>query len=67
MNLEQTRKAKGFTQTELDEKAGLTKGTVSDIERGKNRRPSWEVVKRIAETLGSTPEELFPIHDISAA
>ncbi len=61
MNLETARKAKGLTQTELDEKANLTRGTVSDIERGKNKKPAWETVCKIAAILERPPLEIFPV------
>lgn len=67
MNLELARKIKGFTQTDLDEAAGLTRGTVSDIERGKNKNPSWETVAKIAKAIGVSPEDLFPINGDTAA
>ncbi len=60
MNLETIRKSKGLTQSQLDEAAGLTRGTTSDIERGKNANPSWETVRRLSDALETRPEELFP-------
>ena len=61
MKLEQVRIKKGMTQTDLDEAARLTRGTTNDIERGKNKNPSWEIVKRISDVLNVPPEELFPV------
>lgn len=45
------RKDKKFTQEEVARKASVTKQFYSYIENGK-RRPSPEVAKRIAATLG---------------
>ncbi|MBN2317934.1 MAG: helix-turn-helix transcriptional regulator [Acidobacteria bacterium] len=60
MKLEEIRKQKGFRQTGLDEAAGLRRGTVNDIERGKNTNPSWFVVCCISSVLKMKPEEVFP-------
>lgn len=61
MNLREIRESKKLDQTELDALAGLTRGTVSDIERGKNSRPAWEIVSKLSRVLGVSPEELFPV------
>jgi DNA-binding XRE family transcriptional regulator len=62
MNLEEVRTQKGISQTELDEKAGLHRGTINDIERGRNKRPAFEVVVRIARVLDVPAESLFPVN-----
>lgn len=67
MSLKVIRHKKGLTQTELDDAAGITRGTTSDIERGKNAHPSWEIVSRISEALNVKPEKLFPVNKESAA
>ncbi len=61
MDLETARKIKGLSQAALDDAAGLSRGTVSDIERGKNRNPSWETVAKIAKVIGIDPLKIFPI------
>lgn len=61
MTLKEAREDARLSQAELDRRAGLRTGTTADIELGRNRRPAWEVVKRIADALGAQPEELFPI------
>lgn len=66
MNLEAIRKEKGLTQMGLDEAAGLTRGTTNDIERGKNKNPSYEIVRRIAAVLERAPEEIFPAAEQTA-
>ncbi len=67
MNLETIRKSKGLTQTQLDEKAGLKRGTVNDIERGKNRNPCWLIIYKLAKALEAPPEQVFPVETNAAA
>jgi transcriptional regulator with XRE-family HTH domain len=61
MNLKEIRELKKLDQTELDALAGLTRGTVNDIERGKNSNPSWAIVSSLSKALDVPPEELFPV------
>jgi DNA-binding XRE family transcriptional regulator len=61
MNLESIRKQRLLSQTQLDDAAGLRRGTVHDIEHGRSGNPSWETVSKLSKALGVTPEELFPI------
>lgn len=61
MNLRTARRLKDITQAQLAEIAGVDQTTISDIERGKNRNPSWETVARIARALGVEAEEIFPV------
>jgi DNA-binding XRE family transcriptional regulator len=61
MKLEKLRKQKGLTQTGLDQAAGLPRGTTSDIELGRNKKPSWECVAKICAALGAQPEKAFPV------
>ena len=63
MSIRERRTAKGLTQVQLAQVAGVDQTTISDLERGENTNPSWETVKRISDALGVTPEELFPIRD----
>jgi len=61
MNLRTARRLKDITQAQLADLAGVDQTTISDIERGKNRNPSWETVQRISRALGVEPQEIFPI------
>lgn len=61
MNLRTARRLKDITQAQLAEMAGVDQTTISDIERGRNKNPSWETVCRIAKALGVEPMELFPV------
>jgi transcriptional regulator with XRE-family HTH domain len=49
--LRELRTAKGWTQGELAEKAGMSKAGVADLEQGR-REPSWATVLALAEALG---------------
>jgi DNA-binding XRE family transcriptional regulator len=46
------RLAAGLTQGQLDERAGLPRGTINRYERGKGR-PSWEDIVVLARVLGA--------------
>jgi transcriptional regulator with XRE-family HTH domain len=48
--LRELRVAKGWTQGELAERAGLTKAGVANLEQGR-REPSWSTVLALAEAL----------------
>lgn len=69
MTLKDARTLLGISQLRLDRAAGVAKGTVNDIESGRNERPSHETVIRIVRALrelglaGADSEQLFPIHD----
>lgn len=65
MTLQTVRQSLGLSQVELDRRAGLPRGTVGDIESGRNGNPSVAVCLQIAEALrragakGVTVEGLF--------
>lgn len=61
MNLRTARRLKDITQTQLAEQSGVDQRTISDLERGANRNPSWETVSKIAKALGVEPHEIFPL------
>lgn len=61
MNLRTARRLKGITQKELEAMSGIDQTTISAIECGKNKNPSWTIVFRIAKALGVMPEEIFPL------
>lgn len=69
MELRQARELLGISQLELDRESGLPKGSVNDIEAGRNRRPSHDTVIRIVRALrrrglqGADSEQLFPVPD----
>jgi transcriptional regulator with XRE-family HTH domain len=49
--LRELREAAGWTQSELAERAGLTRDGVAHLEQGR-RKPGWETVLALAEALG---------------
>lgn len=67
MDLKTARARRKLTQDQLAEKTGLPQTTISDIERGVIKKPSWDAVARIARALDYDPEKLFPLADQQAA
>jgi transcriptional regulator with XRE-family HTH domain len=61
MELRTARQKRKLTQEQLAELSGLPQTTISDIERGAIKKPSWEAVSRIAKALECSPEEIFPV------
>ena len=57
MNLAEIRNKKGMTQAELAEACGITQKAISAIEVAR-RRPSFEVLIKLAKALGVTIDEL---------
>ena len=55
--LRRLREAAGLTQEELALRAGLTPNAVSDLERGRTRRPYPNAVRSIADALGFSEAE----------
>lgn len=66
VSLRDIRIAKGITQEDLEASSGVTQTTISAIECGKNKRPSWETVRRLASALSVAPDELFPVNEALA-
>jgi transcriptional regulator with XRE-family HTH domain len=58
VNVERRRRELNLTQAQLADKAGVTQGAISMIERGE-RVPSLDVLVKIADTLGCTIDELI--------
>lgn len=56
--LKRHRDAAGLTQGELAGRAGLGERTISNLERGINRAPYRATVRRIADALGLSGEDL---------
>ena len=55
--LRRLREAAGLTQEELAFRGGLTPNAVSDLERGRTRRPYPHTVRSLADALGLSEEE----------
>lgn len=67
VTLNEARRLTSLSQSQLDDLAEVSRGTVADIERGKNKNPSHETVTKITRALqqrglaGLAVEELFPV------
>lgn len=59
LHLKQAREGRGWSQLDLAEHAGVRQATISEIETGKARRISLDVLDRLAKALGVTASELF--------
>ena len=55
--LRRLREAAGLTQEELATRAGLTPNAISDLERGRRRRPYPHTVRSLADALGLSEDE----------
>jgi len=51
-NIQEIRKRKGLTLSELAEQANISKSYLSNIERELNYNPSIQVIKKISTVLG---------------
>jgi len=58
-NLRKLRKSKGFSQEKLARLADVANNTIVKIEAGKNQNPTFDTLKKIAEALGVSIEELI--------
>ena len=59
-NVKRLRGQSGLTQSDLADKANMTQPQISYLERGEHR-PQEGTVKKLAEALGVSPEELLPL------
>lgn len=59
-NVRQLREAKGWSQEDYADRAGIHRTYVSDIERGR-RNPTITVVEKLAEPLGVSSGSLLDI------
>jgi transcriptional regulator with XRE-family HTH domain len=59
--LRTARRLARLTQPELAERSGVSQTTISGLERGTNKKPTWESVVRIAKALGVEPHEIFEV------
>lgn len=57
-NVRKLREAKGWSQEDYADRAGIHRTYVSDIERGR-RNPTINVVERLAEPLGVSAGDLL--------
>lgn len=57
-NIRRLREAKGLSQEQFADEAGIHRTYVSDLERG-SRNPTIRVVERVASALGVTASEIL--------
>ena len=57
--LQRVRKDKNITQKQLGKKTHLSVSYIQKLETGNRKKPSYEVVSKIAAALGVKTEELF--------
>lgn len=62
-NIQEIRKRKGLTLTQLAANAGISKSYLSNIERGVNQNPSIEVLKRLAVVLNADLKTLLRVQE----
>lgn len=55
-NLQKVRRSRLMTQQQLADEAGVSKFTITRLERG--GEPSLATVERLAKALNTTPDEL---------
>jgi transcriptional regulator with XRE-family HTH domain len=53
------RRGLGWTQAELAARAGISRGYLSELERGLTERPGLEVLTRVCAALGRSWTQLF--------
>jgi transcriptional regulator with XRE-family HTH domain len=66
MNLKKIRTKRNLTQERLSELSGVDQSTICAIETARMKRPSWEIVAKLARALDTKPEELFPVETQTA-
>lgn len=59
--LKTARTLKGWTQQELARRSGVSQRTVTDIERGIIKNPTWDTTNRLAQALGVEPQQIFSV------
>ncbi len=59
MGLRTWRKKVGLTQVALAQKAKVSQGYITALERGRSANPSLAVLKRLAKALGVTVTDLI--------
>lgn len=57
--IRETRESIGMSQTELSEKSGVSRGTISALENGTERVTTTKTLVRIANALGTTVDHIF--------
>ena len=61
MSLGELAKSKGFTMTELAKQTGITQEYLSKLSNHKQKNPTYKVLKKMANVLGVSVEEVGDI------
>ncbi len=61
--LKRTRERQDLNQTQLAEKAGLTRAAISQLESGQ-REPTFSTIVRLAKALDASPSDLMGLEDL---
>lgn len=59
--LREIRQSKKLTIRALSKKSGVSSSYISDLENGKNNKPSIDILVKLANALEVSPSELFGI------
>jgi transcriptional regulator with XRE-family HTH domain len=62
--LKNVREKRGMTQRQLSIASGITQLTISMIENGRTRNPSFGTIERLAQALSVRPEMIFTTQGI---
>lgn len=57
--IKELRLARGFTQTALARKSGISRGTISALESGSSKITSTKTLLKIASALETTVDQIF--------
>ncbi len=57
--LRELRKEKGLSLTDVDRATHISRAYLSQLENGQSRRPSFEIVWRLAQFFKVRPEDLY--------
>ena len=58
-NVKKLREAKGLSQEKLARLADVANNTIIKIEAGKNQNPTLETLKKVAQALGVSVDDLI--------
>ena len=61
--IKRLREKKGWNQTELANRSGVTQSLLSKIEKGSRPNPTMESVRHLAYALGCTTDYLVGMHE----
>jgi DNA-binding SARP family transcriptional activator/DNA-binding XRE family transcriptional regulator len=64
--IRQQRTAHRLTQHQLAQSAGVSIGSLRDVEQGRTLSPRWELLRKVAAVLGFDPEQLSQLVGVSA-